>query len=606
MTFLQNLLMTLQKKSDNYSNKDKQRTPCKRGRSFVSAKPFDKRRLNSVQNIGINKREKIFYLFCFVFCFGLLFVNIYNIMFTVHDDLRTYTTVMNGTLMDNAVHSAKDTGRISHLWNHILLGIPFYFNNQLIYKIISCSSLLFDFGALFLLLKNHVSYRFAVVTTVLTSAYSSVSPYHNLLVSYALCHQIPIGLLLLSLNFYLFYTENRKKSELIKCCLFLLASCMIYEAFILSLVIFGITALISSYKKTHNAVQCIKQSMHLLIVPVITAAAYTCIYLIWQTKYPPAYEGIELCLTSPISSIKALFKYSVGFFPLVEFIAVIRNNEIDLSSFSIIPSILSIVKAVFVSALFITILKKIKFRKIIVFTMIISGCGIFIPNLAMSFSKKYISWSEQGVYAYLSSFYSFIFLMIFICASAVLLYDIVGKKLKPLFCAAAAVIVFTVSLIADFNTLFWKQTFEPQFLKYQNFNKAISSEIISSGNSKLDFYLPENNGIHYEAAYTLEYIKIYVKNAENIYVKDETPSFENKTICIRYTENYEAALVGIIDENYLTENVYVFSVHSKPSDCIKLKTQSGNIKTIDNIHNGMNITANDNDLFDMKFQGELP
>ena len=122
----------------------------------------------------------------------------------------------------------------------------------------------------------------------------------------------------------------------------------------------------------------------------------------------------------------------------------------------------------------------------------------------------------------------------------------------------------------------------------------------------MDFYLPENNGIHYEAAYTLEYIKIYVKNAENIYVKDETPSFENKTICIRYTENYEAALVGIIDENYLTENVYVFSVHSKPSDCIKLKTQSGNIKTIDNIHNGMNITAKDNDLFDMKFQGELP
>ena len=50
-----------------------------------------------MQNIGINKREKIFYLFCFVFCFGLLFVNIYNIMFTVHDDLRTYTTVMNGT-----------------------------------------------------------------------------------------------------------------------------------------------------------------------------------------------------------------------------------------------------------------------------------------------------------------------------------------------------------------------------------------------------------------------------------------------------------------------------------------------------------------------------
>ena len=50
-----------------------------------------------------------------------LFYQLYPLLFATHDDLRNYTLVRRGMLAENALHSAKQ-GRISHLWNHFLLG----------------------------------------------------------------------------------------------------------------------------------------------------------------------------------------------------------------------------------------------------------------------------------------------------------------------------------------------------------------------------------------------------------------------------------------------------------------------------------------------------
>ena len=154
--------------------------------------------------INLNK-EKIFYLVCFCFCALMLFYKLYNVMFAVHDDMRIYTLVKNGRLIDDAIGSAKCTGRISHIWNHLLLGLPFAADKVWFYKLFQYGTILFDIGALYLLLSRHFDKKLATLSSVIAMAFLSISHWHSLLISYALCHQLPIGLLLLSLHFYLNY-----------------------------------------------------------------------------------------------------------------------------------------------------------------------------------------------------------------------------------------------------------------------------------------------------------------------------------------------------------------------------------------------------------------
>ena len=118
-----------------------------------------------------------------------LFYQLYPLLFVTHDDMRNYTLVRRGMLAENAVTSAQK-GRISHLWNHFLLGFPFMLNKAWFYKLVQYGTLVFDLSALYLLLRSEVSRKFAAVSVMLCSAWFCINANHNLLISYALCHQL--------------------------------------------------------------------------------------------------------------------------------------------------------------------------------------------------------------------------------------------------------------------------------------------------------------------------------------------------------------------------------------------------------------------------------
>ena len=148
-----------------------------------------------------------------------LFWQIYPIIFAVHDDMRNYTLVRRGMVLADSIRAAK-TGRISHLWNHHLLALPFRANKVWFYKLIQFSALLFDVFSGWKLLKAHVNRQFADLAAVLGVSWACISAYHNLLIAYALCHQIPIGFCFLSLYHFgnrLFAVSFRQPSENPEC-----------------------------------------------------------------------------------------------------------------------------------------------------------------------------------------------------------------------------------------------------------------------------------------------------------------------------------------------------------------------------------------------------
>ena len=97
------------------------------------------------------------YLPQIAFCMAALwlFYQIYPIIFAQHDDLRNYTLVRRGIVFSDAWICAK-TGRISHLWNHPLLAVPFLLNKVWFYKLVQFSALLFDLWAGWRMIKTHL------------------------------------------------------------------------------------------------------------------------------------------------------------------------------------------------------------------------------------------------------------------------------------------------------------------------------------------------------------------------------------------------------------------------------------------------------------------
>lgn len=74
--------------------------------------------------------------------------------------------------------SAEATGRISHLWNHLLLGLPFAADKVWFYKLFQYGTILFDIGALYLLLSRHFDKKLATLSSVIAMAFLSISHWH--------------------------------------------------------------------------------------------------------------------------------------------------------------------------------------------------------------------------------------------------------------------------------------------------------------------------------------------------------------------------------------------------------------------------------------------
>lgn len=551
--------------------------------------------------INLNK-EKIFYLVCFCFCALMLFYKLYNVMFAVHDDMRIYTLVKNGRLIDDAIGSAKCTGRISHIWNHLLLGLPFAADKVWFYKLFQYGTILFNIGGLHLLLSKHFSKRLAALSSVLSIAFLSISHWHSLVIAYALCHQLPIGLLLLSLHFYLNYMEKRRKRDMVYCCLLYLPACMIYEAFTLALIIYGFTAMYLNKGKYKKWFDYFKRCFFDVLFPFLTALLYVIVYFSWKKAHPVAsvYDGTDFYITEPFLSIRASIKYSTGVFPFTIFENIIRSTPIGIKGFITTVGVFGFIKGIIVALATAMLIKKNNLNKNSLLLLIISASGTIVPTILIGFTAKYLKWNnERNINGYVPSFYSYFFLIALICVIGICIYNLMkDKRMKQIFIICAAFLTFAASITADFNNGIMKPHYERQFLKCKVFDMTVSDEL-SKLTEATDFYIPDNIGINTSEVYTEDYIKIYVKTPVNVIMDKQIPDFENPTVCLRYNESYEAGIYGVIDSDYRTDSLKVITPLLNSLQAIVVATSDGGTVRFENVKNGDVLNAPEGLYFDM-------
>ena len=555
-----------------------------------------------MKNKIVLNKEKIFYIICFGFCAFLLFYKLYNIMFAVHDDMRIFTLVRNGELFNDAMISAESTGRISHLWNHLLLGLPFVADEVWFYKLFQYGTILFNIGGLHLLLSKHFSKRLAALSSVLSIAFLSISHWHSLVIAYALCHQLPIGLLLLSLHFYLNYMEKRRKRDMVFCCLLYLPACMIYEAFTLALIIYGLIALHLNKEKHKDCFNYFKRCFFDVVFPFLTALIYVIVYFGWKKAHPVVsfYDGTDFYITEPFLSIRAAIGYTTGVFPFTIFENIILNTPIGIKGFIKTVGITGFVKGAIVAVAAVMLLKRITLKKKKTLLILITVSGTIVPTILIGFTSKYMKWSsERGMKGYVPSFYSYFFLIALICTIAVCVYSIIkDKRMKQVFVVCMAFLTFSASVVADFNNGIIKPFYEQQFFKCKVFDMTLNDEL-SALKEETDFYIPENVGINASEIYTEDYIRVYTEIPVNAIMNTQLPDFENPTVCLRYNESYEAGIYGVIDSDYRTDSLKVITPLLNSLQAIVVATSDGGTVRFENVKNGDILNAPEGLYFDM-------
>ena len=188
--------------------------------------------------------------------------------------------------------------------------------------------------------------------------------------------------------------------------------------------------------------------------------------------------------------------------------------------------------------------------------------AVFIPNILISFSKQHLDGYKRGAIQYVSSYYSYAFIIIILAIFACLLYRFLkGKNFRIIGTVFMTSILLGLCICADLSVTFWNNYYAPLTRRYKNFDRAVATEEVTNCDDKWQIYAPDNMGIHASDAYTLDYIGIYDDTPAASYVlKEDQLVTDKKTLCMRSDKDYLLMAVGETDKELSADSVEIVSV----------------------------------------------
>ena len=467
------------------------------------------------------KKEKRYEIAALGILAAIFLIEIYPIIFTVHDDILTYTLVRHGDLWENAWDNMM-TGRLPQLWNTILLGLPMLPQKVWFYKSVSYIVLALDTWAFYCLAKRVFGDQAAILGIGLFWGIANITNQHNLFVSYVLARQMVIGILLMSIYFFIKYYDDSKTRYLWYSSLLYLLAGMLYEA----AVPFGLVFLLIAIKQKETW----KRRILSVALPAILAFVWLIIYFGWQSQHPTSYDGGMLYFGDVVRSLWSAFMYSLGAFPLYSLVIGVVKGHVSLKE-CVFP-VMGLVSSGIIAAMWYHILPKINWGKDKRYSLAVTGVCIFLPNLILGFTPKYMEWNQKMVYTYLTTFYSYFFLLMFVIIGSAAVYSRCRKK--RFFLRVTTGIVFFLSLTAAINNRLWKEEFAFLEDKYKAFDQAVQSPEFLRYDSGTYVYIPDYIGINGSMQYTQYYSKLYSDKNYEFRKKSEALDFTHPVVEFRY------------------------------------------------------------------------
>ncbi|MBP1591361.1 MAG: hypothetical protein ILP22_04915 [Oscillospiraceae bacterium] len=490
----------------------------------------------------IRKNAVSFGIITLVLCLASFFLITADSVFTVHDDILTYMQVQRGNLWQTAVDDAKH-GRVGHIPLTFLLYIPYFFKSPLTVRVFSAGAVLFDMAGLYYLVKNNITKRAGLLSCILFISFACISNQHNLFVSYIIGHQIPSGMVLFALGLFTkYYPERKDKKRLIAGAALLTAASLLYEACTAYILLFLLTAFLKNEGKfSGKVIKAIKDNL----INFAFLAAYVILYYLWRRSYPSDYSGSVLAFDNIPQSFITMFRYSFGMVPGLPAAAMLIKGYVPVSE------ILSLVRpwiiiaplaaAVSFGILFPETDIKQKKSTLIIYCI----AGILIPNIIISFTPKYAEWTASGSYAYVTSFYSYFFLI----PLFILVLKCIVKKNSRVTTVCLSTLVFAVSLISAVNNTAWNCYFKGEYAMYRAFSDAVTSDYFDTLEDGTTVFIPDYTGIHHDMSITESFVSIYT-DADLTFTNDaESIDFSRPVIMMKYDPEKKIISCGKMDND---------------------------------------------------------
>jgi hypothetical protein len=384
----------------------------------------------------------------------ITFYPIFGIGFTTGDEILYYELAYKKNIWSTSFDFAKDSGRFYLTLTNPLYIFPYLFDNIVITKCIQYGSLffcIFSFGLLIKKLVKSFSYSILFLTIFLT--FVSISKWTSLIICYSFYFTFSFTLLLWAVIFLQKYLEQQKKKYLYISTGLYFSGLLFYEVYLM---------------------------------------------------YPSNYIGTKPGLVSLEKTVTLLSNYSESAFPLSayyqhqsvmiegsESITGFKNNFTDMA-FKARPEWL--IKAALVSILFLLMLYRLpslRFRN----TLPILATAfilLYFSHLLFTLSQKYTSENNINAKGYVTTFFSYFGIVLFMTAMVDLIFSYAQKNIftKYLFAGLCTIYIFTCSIKNSYANYFIAKD-----MKRIQLNFNVIDEFCKTSEFKA---LPENSVIYAE------------------------------------------------------------------------------------------------------------
>lgn len=498
------------------------------------------------------KIKKLRFFWCIAIlgvCIAYFFVTTVDSVFTVHDDILTYMQVKQGALWQTALNDARH-GRICHIPMTLLLYIPYLFNSTVVLRIFGTAAVVFDMAALYILIKNNSDRNTAYLSCLLFIAFAGISNQHNLLVSYIAGHQIPIGLVLLSLNeFTQYYGNKHQTTTLIKSAVWLFIASFLYEACAAYIIIF---LLISMYKNKGNIFGNCRKILYDTHFHILFLLIFTVIYLVWRSFYPSDYDGANLYFGNIPKSIITMVIYSLGMTPGLPAFAMLIKKYITKEEFFEAATPAMLIVPLLTAVTFYFVFPKIKNPKNKGTLALLCITAMLTPNIIISFTPKYAEWTSKSSYSYVTSYYSYFFM---IPLFLIVLKTLFKKETKAVL-ISMSVIVFAAAFAAAAGNTAWNVYFGKNLDRYRAFEASVQDDFFDSLGDKTTVYIPDYKGIHHDMNITKAFATIYTSSDIRFTNNRNEIDFSAPVVFLKYDPSSKTMIAGSLDSSFTANDAF--------------------------------------------------
>lgn len=416
--------------------------------------------------------------------FVLIVVTVYPLFFvgfTTHDDaMIAINTGYDTSLIDTTWNIAGHQGRFGFIWGYPLLRLPYLVDSSAWYMSMKIGAFGFLLFALSFAVSNIFrSHWLALASLLLFLLFMQNGWSFNGLTSYPLAFNFLASVFLISIG--LFATAIRRKNLTLAILSGLLYFFTLYsELFVLFFPFYVAVFLISDTQEGSVLTRLTRRKRYIFSIAV-PLVVYLAIYAVWRSVFPTSYEGNNLNAFDISAAANVVLSYSLTAFPL-DSLANFLWPQSAMGELSSEFKNVFLIKPVVASLIFLKLMTTTHFtvpgKPVLFGGMIVSGVGIFLPNLLLGFVEKYQSWVAAGYYSYLYTYYSLISLAVFL--SLLLAYVKVKshswrEELRLLFLLSGLVLVMGIGFAVEVRNQFINFEQKQSHRKWQLMDEVIKS-----------------------------------------------------------------------------------------------------------------------------------